>query len=339
MNLILAIALVLTVSALYMLIIEIFSVAFKLTGLATNRIKFQVASLFTETGFTTNESELIVNDNRRRRIAVACMYTSHIFSVAIMGLLINFVISLTTSITNKASITAETFTTWYAIVFYVSFVLFSIMAIIKIPPINRRFQLFLEKLAVAISKNNRKYNIVSVIDMYGKNAVAEVLLNQVPDFAKDVTLYEMQINKKYSINVLSIKRGQRTIEVSKDTMFAQGDVIVVFGLVNDIKEAFVNNATNNTDLVVIANNVNTLSLLSNYGSNVLMEIEVKEVPHEIKDLPMKDTHLSDRYNINVMVIKRNNDYVFVDKDTVIEKGDVITLLGPYKTIKHLFNNE
>lgn len=339
MNLILAIALVLTVSALYMLIIEIFSVAFKLTGLATNRIKFQVASLFTETGFTTNESELIVNDNRRRRIAVACMYTSHIFSVAIMGLLINFVISLTTSITNKSSITAETFTTWYAIVFYVSFVLFSMMAIIKIPPINRRFQLFLEKLAVAISKNNRKYNIVSVIDMYGKNAVAEVLLNQVPDFAKDVTLYEMQINKKYSINVLSIKRGQRTIEVSKDTMFTQGDVIVVFGLVNDIKEAFVNNATNNTDLAVIADNVNTLSLLSNYGSNVLMEIEVKEVPREIKDLPMKDTHLSDRYNINVMVIKRNNDYVFVDKDTVIEKGDVITLLGPYKTIKHLFNNE
>lgn len=339
MNLILAIALVLTVSALYMLIIEIFSVAFKLTGLATNRIKFQVASLFTETGFTTNESELIVNDNRRRRIAVACMYTSHIFSVAIMGLLINFVISLTTSITNKALITAETFTTWYAIVFYVSFVLFSITAIIKIPPINRRFQLFLEKLAVAISKNNRKYNIVSVIDMYGKNAVAEVLLNQVPDFAKDVTLYEMQINKKYSINVLSIKRGQRTIEVSKDTMFAQGDVIVVFGLVNDIKEAFVNNATNNTDLAVIADNINTLSLLSNYGSNVLMEIEVKEVPREIKDLPMKDTHLSDRYSINVMVIKRNNDYVFVDKDTVIEKGDVITLLGPYKTIKHLFNNE
>ena len=339
MNLILAIALVLTVSALYMLIIEIFSVAFKLTGLATNRIKFQVASLFTETGFTTNESELIVNDNRRRRIAVACMYTSHIFSVAIMGLLINLVISLTTSITNKASITAETFTTWYAIVFYVSFVLFSIMAIIKIPPINRRFQLFLEKLAVAISKNNRKYNIVSVIDMYGKNAVAEVLLNQVPDFAKDVTLYEMQINKKYSINVLSIKRGQRTIEVSKDTMFAQGDVIVVFGLVNDIKEAFVNNATNNTDLVVIANNVNTLSLLSNYGYNVLLVVEVKEVTPEIKDQPMKDTHLSDRYNINVMVIKRNNDYVFVDKDTVIEKGDVITLLGPYKTIKHLFNNE
>ena len=67
-----------------MFVIEAFSVAFKLTGMATNRIKFQVASLFTTAGFTTAESELITNDERRRKIAVTCIYTGHVFSVVIM---------------------------------------------------------------------------------------------------------------------------------------------------------------------------------------------------------------------------------------------------------------
>lgn len=321
-----------------MFVIEAFSVAFKLTGLATKKIKFQVASLFTGTGFTTSESELIVNDERRRKIAVTCMYTSHIFSVVIMGLLINLIMSLVDSITKKATITSETFTSWYAITFYVSLVLFLIVLMIKIPPINRRFQNFLEKIALAMSKNNRKNNIVTVIDIYGKNAIAEVLLNKIPDFAKDTTLFDMQLTKKYLINILSIKRGKSMIEVSKDTMFAEGDVIVVFGLVHHIKEVFVNN-TSTAKHTIVTNNVNTFSLLNNYGSNALMEIDIEEVPQEIEGLSMKDSHLPDRYNINVVVIKRNDNYVVVGKDTVIQKGDRITVLGPYKTIKHLFTNE
>ena len=89
MNIWLAVSLILAVASVYMLVIEIFSVAFKLTGLATSKIRFQVASLFTGTGYTTAESELIVNHEKRRKIAVACAYTGHIFSVAIMVLIIN----------------------------------------------------------------------------------------------------------------------------------------------------------------------------------------------------------------------------------------------------------
>ena len=166
-----AIALVLSVIAVYMFVIEVFSVAFKLTGLTTKKTKFQVASIFTGTGFTTAESELIVTNVRRRRIATICMYTSHIFSVVIMGLLINLVMSVFSSISNKSTITAETFTTWYAYVFYVSLLLFLSVLFLKIPPINRRFLNFLEKIALKLSRANRRNNIVTVIDLYGKNAV------------------------------------------------------------------------------------------------------------------------------------------------------------------------
>ena len=212
------------------------------------------------------------------------MYTSHIFSVVIMGLLINLVMSLFSSISNKSTITAETFTTWYAYVFYVSLFLFLSVLFLKIPPINRRFLNFLEKIALKLSRTNRQNNIVTVIDLYGKNAVAEIFLNNVPDFAKDVPLSEMHLNKKFAINILVIKRGTRTIAVSKDTMFAKGDVIIVFGLLKDIEEAFVNNEERKEQISDIDQNANVLSLMNNYGPNVLMEIEVQEVPKEIEGL-------------------------------------------------------
>ena len=334
MNIWLAISLTLFVITMYMFIIELFSVALKLTGLANSKIKFQVASLFTGTGFTTAESELIANDERRRKIAVACIYTGHIFSVAIMGLIINVVISIVEVV---HSWTMPDFTSWYFIVLYVSSGLFFVMLFLKIPPINKRFQKFLETIAINSSKHNRNSNIVTVLDMYAKNAIAEVKLNQVPPFMVDTPLFEMGLTKKYSINILSIKRGKRLLDVTKDTMFRKGDTLVIFGLINDIKDAFVNSLS--TDKVVEIEHYNEITLVNNYGANALVEVYIDEVPKELDGVAMKDSHLTDRYSISVGVIKRGDGYVFPDKDTVIQKGDTLTLFGPYKNIKLMFKND
>ena len=223
MNIWLALSLILGVIAVYMFTVEIFSVAFKLTGLATSKIRFQVASLFTSTGFTTNESELIVNDERRRKIAIACIYTGHIFSVVIMGLIINVFFSIGVSVGSGTS-TEYTFTEWYFIIFYIASTLFLLMVFIKIPPINRRFQKLLETIAINSSKKSRNTNIITVLDLYGKHAIAEVVLNKIPEFAKEKSLIEMGLTKKFLINVLSIRRGKRIVEVTKDTMFSKGDL-------------------------------------------------------------------------------------------------------------------
>ena len=335
MNIWLAVSLILAVISIYLLSIEAFSVAFKLTGLATKKIRFQVASLFTGSGFTTNESELIVNDDRRRRIATVCMYFGHIFSVIIMGLIINVFFSIGLSINSEKK--ALNFSDWYFIVFYIAAGVFLIVLFLKIPPINGRFQRFLEKVAVNASKKKRNTNIITVLDYYGKNAIAEVILNRIPDFAVDVSLFQMNLTNKYSINILSIRRKSRILEVTKDTMFAKGDILIIYGLINDIKEAFVNSLDKTSTVVV--DKTNEISLLSNYGGNALMEVGVDEVPKELENVKMKDSHISDRYNINIVVIKRNDVFLFADKDTIIEKGDKITLFGPYKNIKHLFKND
>ena len=339
MNVWLAISLILAVAAIYLFMIEVFSVAFKLTGLATNKIKFQVASLFTASGFTTQESELITNDDRRRRIAVTCMYTGHIFSVVIMGLIINVLISIGASI--NADRTGRTYTEWYFIVFYISAALFLLVLIIKIPPINKRFQKLLENIAINTSKGRRESNIITVLDYYGKSAIVEVVLNKLPDFANEVSLYDMALTKKYALILLSLRRGNRRVSISKDTMLVKGDVIVAYGHINDIREAFVNSVANKkgaSDTVVV-DNTNEIQLINNYGANTLMEVTVHEVPKEWDGIKMKDSHLTDRYSINIVIIKRDNEYISADKDTIIQKGDIVTLFGPYINIKHLFNNE
>ena len=337
MNIWLALSLILGVIAVYMFTVEVFSVAFKLTGLATSKIRFQVASLFTSTGFTTNESELIVNDERRRKIAIACIYTGHIFSVVIMGLIINVFFSIGVSV--GSGITTEyTFTEWYFIIFYIAAALFLLMVFIKIPPINRRFQKLLETIAINSSKKSRNTNIITVLDLYGKHAIVEVVLNKIPEFAKEKSLIEMGLTKKFLINVLSIRRGKRIVEVTKDTMFSKGDVLVIYGLINDIKEAFINSLEKKENVAVI-DRTNDITLVSNYGKNSLVEVYIDEVPKELEGVMIKDAGLNDRYSITVVVIKRKDEYLPVDKTTIFQQGDVVTLIGPYKNIKLVFMND
>ena len=335
MNIWLAIALILAVVTFYLLAIEIFSVAFKLTGLSTKKIKFQVASLFTSTGFTTNESELIAGDDRRRKIATICMYTGHIFSVAFMGLIINVFFTLVNM--KEIDYSIQTYTEWYFIILYIASGLFLLMLILKIPPINKHFQKFLEALAINSSKKSRNSNYLSVIDLQGKHAITEVMLNHIPPFAVDTPLSQMELTKNYSINVLSIKRGKRIVDVTKDTMFRKGDILIVFGLISDIKQAFVNSITGEEK--VEGDKYNEINLLNNYGSNALVEVYVDEVPEELNNVKMEDAHLKDRYGLSISILKRKDEYVIVNKDTKILKGDVLTLFGPYKNIKLLFKND
>lgn len=335
MNIWLALALILAIVTFYLLAIEIFSVAFKLTGLSRKKIKFQVASLFTSTGFTTSESELIAGDDRRRRIATICMYTGHIFSVAFMGLIINVFFSLVN--VKEIDFTIQRYTEWYFIILYITSGLFLIMLILKIPPINKYFQKFLEAIAINSSKKSRNNNHITILDMQGKHAIAEVVLNNIPNFAFDIPLSEMELTKNYSVNILSIKRGKRMIDVTKDTMFRKGDVVIVFGLLNDIKQAFVNSVSN--DLLKDNEKYNEINLINNYGSNALVEVYVDEVPEELEGVKIIDSKLKERYNITIGIIKRGDNYIYANKDTVIKKGDTLTLFGPYKNIKVLFKND
>ena len=53
---------------IYYMLIQVFSVLFRISGLTKVKAKFQVISLLTNSGFTTSESEIVVTDKLRRKL-------------------------------------------------------------------------------------------------------------------------------------------------------------------------------------------------------------------------------------------------------------------------------
>ena len=76
------------------LIVRVGAVALELSGLQRNKARFQALSAFTGTGFTTRESEMIVNHPQRRRIVTFLMVLGN---AGIVSVIATFVLSLVSS--------------------------------------------------------------------------------------------------------------------------------------------------------------------------------------------------------------------------------------------------
>ncbi len=86
--------LIVLVTGITVLAVKVGAVALRLTGLDDERAFFQALSAVTGTGFTTSESEMVVNDPRRRKIVIALMILGNVVLVTVISLLIG---SFTTS--------------------------------------------------------------------------------------------------------------------------------------------------------------------------------------------------------------------------------------------------
>lgn len=77
----------------YELLIQIFSALYELSGLTKEQARFQVTSLLTGTGFTTSESEKMLETKKRRRVTRDIMIVSYIFNISIISTLITLLTS------------------------------------------------------------------------------------------------------------------------------------------------------------------------------------------------------------------------------------------------------
>ena len=78
----------LIVFTLSLVVIRIATVGLTLTGVSKDLAQFQALSAFTGSGFTTKESENIVNHPLRRRIAMHLMLLGHVGIVAVIPFVI-----------------------------------------------------------------------------------------------------------------------------------------------------------------------------------------------------------------------------------------------------------
>ena len=313
---------------LYFSLIEIYTVLFRITGLTKEKAKFQVISMITCAGFTTGESEIITTNRKRRRLAVACMISGTLFNVVIISLIINLIGSIA-----KADFIEEQLI-WIGIILG-SLVL--VLIIIKIPFVSKFIEKTIEVLGRKIMNRKDNANALTMLDSYDSDAIIEIYINNIPEVLKNKTLMESNFKNQYNINILMLKRGNRTIDITKDTVIQNKDKIVVFGNRQTIKDLFTYKVDENYEKEVINTpKENIVTLIDNYGSDAMAEVEIYNLPEILDGKKLFESKIKTEYNLNVIMIKRDEEPVPVTKDTEIQYLDKIVIFGNYNSIKKIF---
>ena len=227
MSFTLAIILFLLVIFVYLVFIEIFTIIYMITGISESKARFQVISLITNTGFTTEDSELIMNSNLRKGIAKFIMVFSYCFSVSIVALLVNFFME----VGNIHEVN------YFLIIGIFTFFAISYILIKNVKFSRKIFYSMIEKLTKKFIYKNNENNIVVIEKIDNKKVFAKIVINMVPYDLIDNTIEKSGIKRKYSIQIISINRNDSSLfPVKASDTVQQGDTMFVVGSLSNISE-------------------------------------------------------------------------------------------------------
>lgn len=329
MSLASSVTLIVTVILVYYALIKVFSILFRITGLPKEKAIFQSVSLLTNAGYTTGESELVVSEKTRRRIATASMLTGYFFSVVIASLFINLFLSINFEELHSQ---LRTILFWFGglIAFFI---------ILRVPSVERVINKGLDGLTVRAFKRAAKENYISVLDTYGKDAVVNIFLYKVPEFLEGKCITDSGLRKNFNVNILMYTRNGQNHYVKADTIFTGNDTLIAFGPLASIKDAFL--LKDHGEKKAIRNKIqdstaNEITVMSNYGYQVLADFTLNRVPPVLVGKSLVESRIKDYFSINIMMVSRKDEPINLTKDTIIEKGDRVIAFGPYENIHTVF---
>ncbi len=211
----------------YMMIVEVFVMLFRITGLSDEKARFQVISMLTNSGYTTKEADLITNNKKRRRLARFVMMFGYAFTVTIVSTVVNIFIQF-----RKTYIGG-------AIAFIPIIVAVIILAWLfkKSKWTNTLIDKIIAKIAGKLVYDKHT-NPIIIIDDYGKLIMARVHLLIVPEELKDKELSQSNIKSDYGLNIVLKNNKEGDILPSSDTRFDIGDHVVVIGEEKAIRKVF-----------------------------------------------------------------------------------------------------
>lgn len=228
MNLILACSLFGAIILIYWIILELFTMMFRVAGLPDDKARFQVLSLLTGAGFTTRESEMLLSSKGRRKLAQATMLFGYVFNVTIVSAFVNVFLSLKLS----------QFDNFFMGVLIPLGVAALIIVLMRVRFIRKRIDRAFEKLAGRIM-HQEGVNTILLMDYIGKDSIAQVSLKEVPAELEGKTLAESGLKTKHNILVMLVERGGLKVEAANaGTIFAPGDKLTVFGQYKTISNVF-----------------------------------------------------------------------------------------------------
>lgn len=202
-------------------IIEVLAIIFKITGLDIVKARFQIISIITHTGFTTRESELIVQHPIRRKIASGLMILSYVGQATLISLIFS-------AVKDRNNI---------IYMFIAAIALFFMLVIVlRNRYILSSFDNLLEKYIKRQMKLNKKYKTIDeVLNLNNEFGVAEIYVEEGSSIC-GMMLKDAALKDKF-IQVLTIDRGSHIVYFPMATFeFQPADKITVYGKIDSIKE-------------------------------------------------------------------------------------------------------
>jgi hypothetical protein len=218
--LVLPVVVIIVVSAL---IVKVAAVALNLTGLDRKRAMFQALSAFTGTGFTTRDSELIVNNDVRRRIIMILMVLGNAGLISIIStLLFSFL---------KGGLNAKPVLVNLSVIL---FVIAFIVGVSRHEGLMRRFtKKIQEKLVVSSTFTRRPVEeVLRLAEGYG---IAEVNLgDDCEEIGKSLNDSSFRVR---DILVIAIERGAKVIPTpgAHDRILAN-DTLICYGKMDNLRK-------------------------------------------------------------------------------------------------------
>ncbi|WP_409273627.1 TrkA C-terminal domain-containing protein [Neobacillus sp. SCS-31] len=203
-----------------LIVVEICTALFVLTGLEKPIARFQVVSMLTSTGFTTGVSELIIAHPIRRRLG-AFLILFGAFSLAVIISAISGILQKNFHIT-ELGVTAG--------------VLVLLLVILKLPYLDKKLSSILQEEL----EENYKPEDLPIKDVLLQNDddyFAEIHVHEASDLVGQTL--EETIKPEEDINILFIKRGDVAIRHDRQKEKIQaGDQLVLYGDKSLLKKKF-----------------------------------------------------------------------------------------------------
>ncbi|MGL4673211.1 MAG: TrkA C-terminal domain-containing protein [Cetobacterium sp.] len=219
-----------TLMLTYLLICEIFTILFRLTGLTEETARFQVISMLTTCGFTTSESELVISSRKRKKLAFITILFGYIFSVTIVSMIINFFMRLKDE---------NSFLMIVKIIIAIIFLIIIGYSLLKVNFVKNNFDHFISKIGVKVMFRN-KHNPIMVLGIFKSEIIAEVSITNIPDELLNKKLKNSYVRSNYNLQILTvIKENRKSEPVTGETILENGDRIIIFGTLKNVKKLFV----------------------------------------------------------------------------------------------------
>lgn len=198
------------------------------------------------------------------------------------------------------------------------------------------------------NKTNRNKSLNELVKEYqlADNLFRIKVNPKSPVIGKNVV--ELDIRKKYGLNVLEVRRISQpqsrflksvNQKLATDTTLQSEDVIYVMGDFDRIHQI-----AQELDLYIIDSHTTEESGKNKENSLDFYDIGIAEIllmPNSrLINQSVKDAGFRDKYNLNVLGIRRKKEYILHDiKDEKIHSGDVLLVQGTWNDIARLSEDQ